>query len=129
MNTVKKIIRFMIRWDGIWALPFTITVFILLAIFGQRIFGFWFVPMPLDDLHTAIEAAIIVIAANSLSLLGLWFNFRKIYTYYLTSAKADFSNLQAWQRLLILFFMYCFYVSLFIMVWHSLLSEVHILPS
>jgi hypothetical protein len=126
---LKKIGYFLSQWDGLWSLPIAILVFVTAALFGQQLFGVWFVPMPLDDLHAALEAAIIVIAANTVTQLGLWFNFRSLYRYYLTESKTEFKQLPSWQKISLLLFIYVFFFVAFLIVWHSLTSGPSILPN
>lgn len=129
MGKLKKVAYFLQKWDGVWSLPLLIGLFILIALFGQSIFGNWFIPMPLDDLHSAMEAGIIVIAANTIALLGMRFNFKELFRYYHNTSKQDLQKLHAWQRLLILSAVYLLYFVAFILVWHKIVSAVHILPS
>ncbi|WP_109301012.1 hypothetical protein [Aquimarina sp. AU474] len=122
-----KKLRFLIQlWDGIWSVPIAFSLFIFIAILGQKIFGsgvgfydpaFW---------QAALLAAGELIFFNLIVFLGLYFNFRHIWKYYkgeknenqlINKSKEDFNNIKPWQRLVLLLFLYCFYTLILVTLY------------
>jgi hypothetical protein len=111
-------------WDGIWSIPLAIVAVVGIG-FGIQLFytdptdmgqnapGFW------DPVffQTMFYVAAIQVFVNFIVWLGMYFNFRGLFRYFkgvkqansvVNKSKEDFLNLKAWQRLVLLLFVYCF---------------------
>lgn len=104
------------------------SLFVLLAYLGQYIFGaavgfydpaFW---------QAALLAAGEVILFNLVIWLGLYFNFRGVFRYYVGEVKGDkvvnlskedFGRLEPWQRISVLLFLYSFYLVVLVVLYKA----------
>jgi hypothetical protein len=91
--------------------------FLGLAYFGHQLFGDWFAPMPAEDLHILVEAALILVAANTLAFLGLYFNFRGLWRFWLNDSKNAFNTLLPWQKIAVTLLLYFFFFAAYLICW------------
>lgn len=117
---IKKIFYWLQKWDVMWSAPLAFVAFIAFALIAQLVFGESFGSYDPSMYQAAIYAIGISVLFNGTIFLGLWFNWRKIYNYYLTDSKKDFEKLEAWQRLFILFVSYWLYFLALLLVWLKL---------
>lgn len=117
---MKKALLWLSKWDVVWSAPLAFVAFVAFAFVGESIFGISFGGYDPSIYQAAIYAAGITILFNGVIWVGMWFNWRSIYRYYLSEAINDFQNLHAWQRLAILFASYWFYFLFLYLVWQRL---------
>lgn len=108
---IRKIKYWLQLWDGVWSIPLSFLLFVLMGIVGETILGEGFAFYDPSILQAGLLASALIILFNMVAWLGIWFNFRGIFHYYLIYSKNDFKKLREWQRLLFLVFLYVFYFS------------------
>ena len=105
-------------WDGIWSVPMSILLFLSIEIAGRMYLsdgdslGFYDPAF----IQAAFLASIYMVLFNFIAWVGMFFNFRSVYFYYLKDSKNDFKNLLPWQKLSFLLFLYCFFVVLMLIM-------------
>lgn len=107
---IKKIKHILALLDSIWSVPLAFLSFMAYGYFGSWFFGDSFGFYDPSFFQAAIYSALILVFFNGVSWGGMWFNFRAVYRYYITKSSEDFSNLAAWQKLLYILFLYCFFM-------------------
>lgn len=117
---IKRITYWLQKWDVVWSGPLSFIAFIAFAWFMQSLFGESFGSYDPAMYQAAIYAIGIMVLFNGSVLASFWFNWRVLYKYYLVSAKNDFEDLQAWQRLAILFLWHLSLFAAHIFVWDKL---------
>lgn len=117
---IKKIIRFLLLADFVWSVPLAFFTFVGFTIFGEKVFGEGFSGYDPSFIQPLIYTALTVVFFNGVILMGLWFNFRTIYSYYIHESKADFKNLDKKYKLGVFLFLYIFIMSLCFAIWREL---------
>lgn len=105
---VKAFLKWIQIWDGIWSIPFAVFSFIAVGIAGAAFFGDGFGFYSPELFQAAIYVSALMVIFNMTVWLGMYFNFRKIFFYYLKDSKTDFQSLSSWQKIGLLLFLYCF---------------------
>lgn len=106
MRNIKSISYFLLKWDGLWSVPLMLFVFVVAQTIGSLLYGDAFAPYDPALLQAGLAALILVGAFNMAVWLGMYFNFRAIYKYYLAESSIDFKNLSGWQKITFLFLAY-----------------------
>lgn len=117
---IKKIIRFLLLADFIWSVPLAFVSFVGFTIFGEKVFGEGFSGYDPSFIQPLVYTALALVSFNAITLMGLWFNFRTVYNYYIHESKTDFKALEGKYKLGILLFLYVFIMSLCFVVWRGL---------
>jgi hypothetical protein len=108
-KTISKVWHWLQLWDGVWSIPLAIFSFIAFGIAGSAFFGAGFGFYSPELFQAAIYVAALMVIFNFSIWLGIYFNFRKVFYYYLFESKADFKTLSSWQKISLLLFLYCFF--------------------
>jgi hypothetical protein len=129
---MKKLKHFLSLWDGVWSIPLSIFIFFAIGFIGQSFFGQVVGFYDPSIWQTVFLAIGIMLAFNFAAWLGLWFNFRGVFRYFVGQKKEDGSitnrskedakNLTPWQRLLISLLLYLFYMLLLVLVLRLLIK-------
>ncbi|MBK9109840.1 MAG: hypothetical protein IPM92_16070 [Saprospiraceae bacterium] len=133
-SSLKKLKYFLLFWNGFWSIPLSFLAFFGLGILGQYLFGegvgfydpsFW---------QAALLATGEFLFFNSIAFFTLRFCFRHLWKYYKGNkefnvrsqklevsnrSKDDFDNLQAWQKLFLLVFLYCFFIAALVSLYKA----------
>lgn len=108
----RKIISWLFMWDGVWTIPLAFLLFLLFGRFGEWYWGEGFGAMTPEFFHSILFAAIVVVALNFISWLGMWFNFNGIFQYYFSRPDRDFNSLTPFQKICVVLFVYSlFFIS------------------
>lgn len=110
---LKKIKRFLIVWDGIWSVPFAFLMFVGFNYFIEWMWpGAHFTGMSPEYVHKLVYAALIMVGMNVASWLAIFFNFHKVWDYYLGDSGKNFKDLKPFTKICIVIFLYfAFYFS------------------
>lgn len=111
---IDKIKKFLFEFDFVWSIPIAFIGFVLFPIVGQAIFGNGFGFYPPEFFHAAIYTGLITVMINSFTQMGIYFNFPKLYEYYLGDG---FEKLPTWQKSVIFLFVYCFFALFQLIIW------------
>ena len=114
MEAVKK---FLFQFDFIWSIPLAFLGFVLFPILGQAIFGDGFGFYPPEFFHAGVYSGLITILFNSITQMGIFFNFPELYQYYLGE---NYQNLPPWLRAVIFLFVYSFFYVSLLVVWATI---------
>ncbi len=123
----SKIKYWLQLWNGVWSVPLAFLLFILFGIFLQTCYdggvgfydpSFW---------QAALLSAGEFFFFNLVSYLTLYFCFRKLWRYFKgtkdvrgvveNKSKEDFENLNPWQKLVLLVFLYCFFITVLVSLY------------
>lgn len=121
---IKRIIHILQFWDFIWSLPLAFVSFIAYGVLGNYIFGEGFGFYDPSMIQAFVYAAMLVVGANAITQLGIYFNARKVHDFFYKEAKTSFQNLEPKFKLcvgLTLFvFFYALYFLSLLFVWKVL---------
>lgn len=131
----KRLKYFLLFWNGFWSVPLSFLAFLGLGIAGQYFFGegigfydpsFW---------QAALLATGEFLFFNSVAFFTLRFCFRHLWKYYKgnnqgfnvrankmevsNQSKEDFDQLQPWQKLFLLVFLYCFFIAALVSLYKA----------
>lgn len=113
----KKAFSWLREFDFFWSLPIALLSFIFFPIIGQKIWGEALATYSPEFIHAIIYTALVVITFNSMTQMGIYINFPKLYDFYLNKG---FNELSIWQRCVIFLFVYVFYYCSLVVVWLTL---------
>jgi len=107
---MKKILRKLQLFDGIWSIPVVFFLFLLAGTYSMEYFGDGLIST--EYIQQVILSTLILIFANFVVFLGGYFNFRGLQNYfYSKAAKLDLEYASTpWQR-----------ITLYIVVYFGLL--------
>lgn len=112
----KKIKRFLFIWDGIWSVPVSFIMFMAFIYLGEGIYPDGdFSGMSPAYLQKMLYASVIMVGMNVSAWLAIFFNFNKVWGYYLKDSGTDFKNLEPFKKICIVFLLY------FAFFWSGLL--------
>ncbi|WP_143084039.1 hypothetical protein [Flexibacter flexilis] len=114
-NLLPRFLRFLALWPDVWAWPFAllafvISPFVLRAIdptAGTYDVGIW---------QAVLMAIAILVVFNGIVWLGVFFNFRPLFDYYVHRFKEDFKNLSPCQSIVTLMAFYSFLLFLLVLL-------------
>ena len=108
---MKKILRKLQLFDGVWTIPVAFFLFLLAGSYSAEYFGDGLISI--EYIQQVILAALILIVGNFVVFLGGFFNFRGLQNYfYSKDAKRDFEySSSPWQRITLYV---CVYFGLFL---------------
>jgi hypothetical protein len=108
---MKKILRKLQLFDGIWSIPVVFFLFILAGSYSSEYFGDGLISI--EYIQQVILAALILIFGNFVVFLGGYFNFRGLQNYFYgkqTKLDLEYSS-TPWQRIVLYV---CVYFGLFL---------------
>jgi hypothetical protein len=114
---MDKIKKFLFQFDFIWSIPVAFLGFVAFPYLGEYLFGHGFGFYPPEFFHAGLYAGLVIVLFNSITQMGIYFNFPEIYEYYLG---AGFENLPTWQKAVIFLFVYSFYYASLLAVWGTI---------
>lgn len=114
MTRLAKLLRL---WDGLWSVPAAFIAFITFEDLGRILFGAGFGSYDPAVFQAALIAAVVMIFTNTAVQLALKFNFPALWESYHTSFAETFHELSAARKVLLTIFMYCFFFSLFVLLF------------
>jgi len=117
---MRKIIKWLLRWDVVWSAPLAFIVFIAFAHLGECVFGLGFGGYDPALYQAAIYAGGVIVLFNGIIWFGMYMNWRSLYRYYLNDAIVDFQNLQPWLKISLLILSYWLYFSVLLIVFLKL---------
>lgn len=103
---MKKIIKKLQMFDGIWSIPIAFFLFLLAGSYSAEYFGDGLIST--EYIQQVILAALVMIFANFVVFLGAFFNFRGLQNYfYSKDAKAELEySSTPWQRIVLYLVVY-----------------------
>lgn len=109
---MKKIIRKLQLWDGIWTIPLAFFLFLLAGSYSAEYFGDGLIST--EYIQQVILAVLIMTIGNFVVFLGGFMNFRGLQQYfYSKEAKTDVEySSTPWQRIVLYL---CVYFGLFLL--------------
>lgn len=133
---MKKLKHWLLLWDGVWSIPLAIFAFTICGIVVQWWFGDPLNPETTPGFYdpsfiqAAFLASLMLVFVNFTAWLGLYFNFRAVWRYFVGEKKADgtisnkskedFLNLSSWQRILLLVFLYVLLCAVWLLLFSLL---------
>lgn len=114
---IDKIKHFLFQFDFVWSIPLAFLGFVAFPYLGEMIFGQGFAFYPPEFFHAGVYAGLITILFNSMTQMGIFFNFPELYEYYLGNG---FENLPTWQKAAIFLFVYSFFYVSLLVVWATI---------
>lgn len=135
MKTIKKIFKRFFYYlqlvDGVWSVPLMFLIFWLAGLVLQFFFGFGTGIYDPSFIQPLFLAGAVVIGATNIAVGGLYFTFRGMYRYIygqkhetgnlVNYSKRDWTKLTEWQRYLVVFCVFLYYVSATIVVYLKLI--------
>lgn len=115
---MKKIIKKLQMFDGIWSIPIAFFVFLLAGSYSAEYFGDGLIST--EYIQQVILAALVMIFANFVVFLGAFFNFRGLQNYfYSKDAKAELEySSTPWQRIVLYLVVYFgLFLSFLLILW------------
>lgn len=131
----KKAFYYIQLIDGIWSVPLGFFLFFMCGYLLSLFFGYTVGFYDPSFIQPLFLAATVVIGATNVAVGGLYFTFRGLYRYlygerridketgkkYIVNySKKDWENLLVWQRYLLAFFVFFFFVLATIIVYLKL---------
>lgn len=115
---MKKIIKKLQMFDGLWSIPIAFFVFLLAGSYSAEYFGDGLIST--EYIQQVILAALVMIFANFVVFLGAFFNFRGLQNYfYSKDAKAELEySSTPWQRIVLYLVVYFgLFLSFLLILW------------
>lgn len=112
--------KFLMRWDGFWSVPAAIILFVVVGLIGQDLFGRGFGFYDPAFWQAGFIASGLVILFNFATMIGIKFNFTTVFEYYTNQFKNEFPTLKPWQKISIMFGLYCFYMLAMVLLYMKL---------
>lgn len=109
---MKKILRKLKMWDGIWTIPLTFFLFLLAGSYSAEYFGDGLIST--EYIQQVILAVLIMTIGNFVVFLGGFLNFRGLQKYFYSKeakAEVEYSS-TPWQRIVLYL---CVYFGLFLL--------------
>ena len=109
---MKKIIRKLQLFDGIWTIPLAFFLFLLAGTYSYEYFGDGLISI--EYIQQVILAVLIMIIGNFVVFLGVFMNFRGLQKYFYSKeakAEVEYSS-TPWQRIVLYL---CVYFGLFLL--------------
>ena len=130
-SVLKKIWYYLQLADGIWSVPLAFLLFWFVGIILQALFGYGAGIYDPSFVQPLFLAGAIVIGATNFAVGGIFFTFRGMYRYIygqkrqdgnglINYSKKDWTKLTEWQRYLVTFSVFLYYVSATIVVYLKL---------
>ncbi len=116
---LKKLIYKLQLFDGVWSVPLSVILFLLLGKFSYEYFG----DTPListEYLQLVMLAAVILIFANFVVFLGIRFNFRNLQKDFYSKEMKYYAGMEltSWQKIKLYLFVYFgFLLSFLLILW------------
>lgn len=103
---MKKIIKKLQMFDGIWSIPIAFFLFLLAGSYSAEYFGDGLIST--EYIQQVLLAALVMIFANFVVFLGAFFNFRGLQNYfYSKDAKVELEySSTPWQRIVLYLVVY-----------------------
>jgi hypothetical protein len=124
MRKIFKKAKFLLSlYDGVWSIPLALVMFIGSGLLIQRFFTDPSTPESAPGFYdpsfiqAAFYTSFICVFINFTVWMGMYFNFRGVWRYFVGKKKGtvvqnlskdDFTNITAWQRILVLLALYSF---------------------
>jgi len=115
---MKKIIKKLQMFDGIWSIPIAFFIFLLAGSYSAEYFGDGLIST--EYIQQVFLAALVMIFANFVVFLGAFFNFRGLQNYfYSKDAKAELEySSTPWQRIVLYLVVYFgLFLSFLLILW------------
>lgn len=128
----KKLIFWLQHADGIWSVPLIIAFFWLAGNILQAVGGYGTGSYDLAFVQPLLLAIGIVVGATNAAIWGVFFTFRGLYRYMygqrkydapggrINYSKIDWLKLTVWQRYLVAFGCFFFFVAAILLVYLKL---------
>jgi hypothetical protein len=105
--------RVLYVWDGIWSIPLSFLLIMLIAVVGELVFGESFAFFGPDIIQGGMVAVFMMVLFNFATLLGQYFNAKPIFDFITgKDFKDTFDKLTSWQKILFSFLWYFCYLLL-----------------
>jgi hypothetical protein len=126
---MKKVLRKLQMWDGIWTIPLAFFAFLLAGSYSAEYFGDGLIST--EYIQQVILAALVMVIGNFVVFLGAFFNFRGLQNYFYSKyAKEEIEySSTPWQRITLYLVVYfgLFLLFLFIL-WLIMTATASALP-
>jgi hypothetical protein len=123
----KKFKWFIQQYDGVWSVPLAFFAFYFVGLALTSLFGYgtgFYDPAFIQPLFLA---GAVVIGATNMATVGIYFTFRGLFRYlygfrnkegiFENQSKTDWKELKVWQRFIVAFFSFFFFVVAIITVY------------
>lgn len=131
---MKKLKFWLQHIDGIWSVPFAFFIFWFVGLSLTALFGYGTGTYDPGFIQPLFLASAVVIGATNVSVWGLFFTFRGLYRYFYGEkktksngekyianySKSDWLKLSVWQRYLVAFGVFFFFLSAILLVFLKL---------
>ena len=128
---LKKAWYYLQLVDGVWSVPLMFLIFWVVGLVLQLFFGFGTGIYDPSFIQPLFLAGAIVIGATNIAVGGLYFTFRGLYRYIygqkrkdsnelINFSKKDWTKLSEWQRYILAFSIFLYYVSATVIVYLKL---------
>lgn len=130
---MKKLKFYLQHIDGVWSVPLAFAAFWFAGIFLQFIGGYGAGTYDIGFIQPLFLAAAVVIGATNVAVMGLYFTFRGLYKYLygekkdfedgkkiINYSKIDWTKILPWQRYVIAFSVFFYFVFAVIIVYLNL---------
>jgi hypothetical protein len=130
INNWKKIKYFLEKYDGIWSIPLSISIFYFSGYILSEVFGTQTGTYDPGFIQPLFLSATIVIGAVNVGVIGLYFTIRGFHNFIYgkkdknsvtNQAKVDWVKLTPWERFKITLFSLAFLIALVIIVYLKLI--------
>jgi hypothetical protein len=126
---MKKMLRKLQMWDGIWTIPLAFFAFLLAGSYSAEYFGDGLIST--EYIQQVLLAALVMVIGNFVVFLGGFFNFRGLQNYFYSKhAKGEIEySSTPWQRITLYLVVYfgLFLLFLFIL-WLIMTATASALP-
>jgi hypothetical protein len=126
---MKKILRKLQLFDGLWTIPIAFFLFLLAGSYSAEYFGDGLIST--EYIQQVFLAALILVFANFVVFLGGFFNFRGLQNYFYSKAAKEelgYSS-SAWQRIVLYICVYFgLLLSFLLILWLVMTATVSAPP-
>jgi hypothetical protein len=126
-QNLKKLLFYLQHFDGLWSVPLAFAIFWFAGILLQAFFGYGSGTYDPGFIQPLFLAAAVVIGATNVAVMGMFFTFKGLYRYLygekntegniINYSKFNWKQLTSWQRYLVAFSVFFYYVSAVIIVY------------
>ena len=91
---MKRFFRALYVWDGIWSIPASFVLVLLVGIAGQWVWGDDFAFFGPDVFQAIVVTALVLVSINFITLVGMYFNVGPIFKFLTSDAfRRNFNQL------------------------------------
>lgn len=122
-NARPKSLRYLLQlYDGVWSIPLAFLFFFLAGYSSYTYFGDALIST--EYIQYIVLAALVMVVANFVVFLGLYFNFRTLQrmVYSAQIKQQALTDLSTWQKIVLYVGLYFAYFAAFLYILHLLMT-------